>query len=370
MQSRERTLAIIVALLVGIWLADSLLLQPLSQWFQEKDEAITALERDMNEAQIVLDRRQRIRQEWRSRHASGLLHSEEHARFTLQEMMNGAAIRQRLQIDNIGAQSRAIAHGDEQFLRLNVSLSARGSLRSVQAFLQELEETSMPLSIERCEVASLDPKKDELQLNASVSTLLLSAQRRAQRTLPEDVHAWQAQQLPEHVLEQTVRLKPFLAERRQAAPLVQPTSVVKEQEPLPPPDPGTWALVGVVRNNDVAQVFVRHTKRAEEKICIVGDQLDHFTIAAIDQGSVTLRAAASDAGEAALPDETEAQQRVIQVGQTFDGKAAGGLTTAVPASSGNAAPAAGGSPSPAGSVGDAQRKAILERLRQRRSRKE
>ena len=369
MQRRERLLAFIVAALVAIWSIDSVLIAPLSDWYASCSEDIERYEQDINEAQILIDRQKRIMDSWRSQHAAGLLKDEQSARFDLQDFVVKAAAVATVQIDSIGAQSAAVAVAEDTFLSLGLSLSAQGNLKQVQDFVQRIELAPMPLRIERCELASHDAKKDHIQLSVALSTLIVAEQLHAGRSLPEHVEAWHAATWPDTIAQSIVALKPFLADRRRA-----PAPVAKKTEPSEKPvvtapviDPGTWVLVGVVAA-EKTRAFFRHSKSGVEKNVGIGEEIDAYRVDAVEDHVLIVSSMQASTEEHA----DERQQKRIPIGYSLLGQQSTAPISATSATSGSSsASSSGGSASgAASSISDEQRQAILERLRQRRGRKE
>lgn len=368
MQRRERLLAIIVAALVTVWCIDSVLIAPLSEWYANCSAEIERYEQDINEAQILIDRQKRIMDAWRGQHAAGLLKDEQSARFDLQDFVVKAAAAATVQIDSIGAQSAAVGVADDTFWALGLSLTAQGNLQQVQNFVQRLELAPVPLRIERCEVASHDAKKDHLQLSVALSTLIVAEQLHAGRSLPADSQAWQAAGWPDTIAQSIIALKPFLADRRQT-----PVVVTKKTEPTEKPvvtatpvDPGTWVLVGVV-TSEKTQAFFRHNKTGVEKNIGIGEEIDAYRFDAVEDHVLIV----SSLNAAAEASAGEREEKRIPIGYSLLGKqSAAPLPARSSSVSSSGSSSSASSSSAASSISDEQRQAILERLRQRRGRKE
>src|ERR1043165_3991253 len=91
MQKRERFLGGGVALLVGGWLLDGMVIQPALAWFAATDKETQVAAREADEAGVLIDRQPRILADWRARHAAGLIDNEDQARFRLQRTLQDAA---------------------------------------------------------------------------------------------------------------------------------------------------------------------------------------------------------------------------------------------------------------------------------------
>ena len=338
MRARERTLAIAVGALVGLWLVDAVAIEPALGWYRGVVRDGEQSARRVAEARVLVDRAPRIRDDWRSRHAAGLLDEEDQARYRLQETIATAARRAGVAIDSAGGGQRVPAAHGTAYDTLRLSLSAQGSLTELLAFCADLEGAAMPLSIERGELAARDARKDQVDLALTVSTRLVAAKERAARRVPADAPAWKPPKADGADRALVVAAQPFLAERRRAAKPVA--------GPAPAPTGGTWGVVGIIARDGAPLGFLRHTGDGSERQVLPGDALPGAagTVAAITPEG--LRVAAADGAE-----------RTLAVGSDLTGQP---LAAAAPSTTPSAA---GTTAAPAG-----DRDAILQRLRQKRNR--
>lgn len=369
MQKRERLLAGAVALLVGGWLIDSMVVQPTLAWFAATAKETQTAEREAGEANVLIDRQARILSDWRSRHAAGLIDNEDQARFRLQRTLQDAAKASGFTISSVGGGQLVPATQEQVYDLLRLSVSGHGALDQVQRFVAALEGAAMPLKIERCELSSGDARKDALDAALTLSTRLVGENARAGRGVPEGTVAWAPGKRSTALDEAIHEAKPFLADRRYTA-----ARAVRETREEPPTTttPVTtskagWALVGIVAGDRETLAFVRHQGDGEERLLRIGDQLDGQHVLGIDQTG--LRLTATDG------------EHLVAVGQDLTGQAVTGAITSTNGSrregrgerSGTStptvSPAAAAAPFQIPTVPtDPAREAILQRLRQQRNR--
>lgn len=367
MQKRERLLALASAVLLGGWLVDSTLVQPGLAWLAGVDKRTAELTREAGEARVLIDRKERIVADWRSRHAAGLLDDVDGARFRIQQALAGGARSSGFTIDNVGGgQLVPAAHG-QVYDTLRLTVAGQGTLAQVQAFLAGIEAAALPLRIDRCELAGGDGRKDQLDVALTLSTRLVGAAGRAGRGVPEGTPAWKPEPREARLDGEILAGKPFLNERR-AARREQTVGNASETRPSAP---AGWALVGIVVRSESATAFLRSLGDGAERVLHVGDELDGNRVAAIDSAGLHLTA--------------NGETRVVAVGNDLAGRPAP-LPTRRAATAGTASTAtAAATPAPAAAPGapaapaaapfavptlapDADRDAILQRLRQQRNR--
>lgn len=358
MQRRERILFGVVGLLAGGWLLDSALLGPGLAWYDRVREQTRKAGEEAAQSRALVDRQARILADWRAHHAAGLLDDEAAARFRVQSALAEAARTGGVVLDNVSGGQLVPAARDETCDTLRLTASGQGTLAQVMAFTAALEGAAQPLRIERSELSASDARKDQIELAMTVSTRLVPAAARAKRSVPAGTAAWTPEAPDRTAGAATVAARPFLADRRGGARQAAVDGAAKTVAAAP----GGWALVGIVARHDGNVAFMRHLGDGSERVLAVGDEFDGRTASAIDAGGLTL-------GGGAEPLR-------VAVGVQLDG-------TPVPAASRQSAPAAApraavtaqpgtaaAVPAPAtpSSSTDTGREAILERLRQQRNR--
>lgn len=371
MHKRERLLAIGVAVLVGGWALDAMLIGPGLAWLAKLRAEGRAAATEAAEASLLVDRSKQIMDRWRAWHASGVLDDEDAARFRAQQAVTGAARDSSCTIDTLGGGQRVPAAQGQTYDLLRLTVSGQGSLAEVQDFLAALESAPQPLRIERCELAARDPRKDALDLSLTLSTRIAAAKTRDSRAVPEGTQAWTPEPR-DGALDAAVReARPFLGDRRSG----RVATAAVETPASTPAHAGTWALVGVVTREDGAIGFLRHLGSGEERTVRAGDSVGDARVAAIDTDGMRLAGG-----------ETES---TVRIGTDLAGQAvpAGGARSSAPAATGTppsapiaapvgatpagapatTAPAAAASAAAAPAAG-ADREAILQRLRERRNR--
>ncbi len=369
MQQRERLLAGAVALLVGGWLIDSVVVQPTLAWFAAMDKDTQAATREAGEASVLIDRQARILADWRGRHAAGLVDNEDQARFRMQRTLQDAAKSSGFTIASVGGGQLVAATQEQVYDLLRLSVSGHGSLEQVQRFVATLESAAQPLRIERAEVSSGDARKDALDAALTLSTRLVAETARGGRAVPEGTVAWSPDKRGTTLDEAIHDAKPFLADRRHA---VARTVTETTDEPTTttvatPVSSKGWALVGISVSDEDSVAFVRHQGDGSERILKAGEQLDGHTVVAVEKHGLRLRLAQTA--------ETPEQDTLIAVGQDLKGQAVDGVitatrrTTGATTSSTTVAPGVTATPFAVPTMPtDPAREAILNRLRSQRNR--
>jgi len=317
MQKRERILAGTIALLVGGWLIDGMVVQPTTIWFATVEKQTRDAQRETGESNVLINRQSQIMTAWRTQHAAGLLDNGDQARFRLQRTLANEASASGFIIDSVSGGQVIPASNDQIYDILRLGVSGRGSHEQVTAFIAHLEQADMPLAIERSEWSSSDARKNHIDLSLTVSTRMVAESARLGRSVPDETMAWKPGQRESTFDSETIAAKPFLADRRPP----HPETIAKKEDHVPPPppiiiDPG-WGLVGIVTTNGQSVAFIRHLNRAEERQVTVSETIDAFTVTTINASGMMV---SDSTGE-----------RHILVGNTLLGEAIGNRLADVPA---------------------------------------
>lgn len=370
MQPRERILAIAVAVIAGGWFVDAVAVSPALAWMRAVGEQTQAAQREADESKALVDRQARILAEWRGRHAAGLADDEAATRFRAQQLIAASARDSGLAVDSVGGGQLVNASRDQAFDLVRVTVSGQGTLSQAQAFVAGLESAAMPLRIERCEFAAQDPKQDRIDLALTISTRIVPAAMRAARQMPAGTPAWKPEARDASLDPVVLAARPFLGDRSRPRAGAAAASGARDERPVAP---AGWALVGIVGREPGAAAFLRDLGGSGERQLARGDTIDGATVTAIDAAGLHLSA--------------DGAERVITVGSDLTGRAVS-LPAAVPARPASSSTPASATTSPAASATptapdpvpaaastaapaagpDADREAILQRLRQQRNR--
>lgn len=360
MNRREKILGAAVAALVLGFAADQWAVEPGLAWYRSV-QAETASNRDkVAEAQLLLDHRRQIVSDWRARHKAGLLEDENGARFGAQQALSAAARAGGFSVESFGGGQRVPAVAGQSYDLLRLTLSGQGSLAQVQDFLAAIQQAPLPLRIERCEMSARDGRKDRLDLALTLSLRIASQAAREKIAVPANTVAWRPSARTTTLDAYILKAKPFLSDRHaDDAPAPKAAQATKGPAPDAPAPGADWTLVGLVERDGVGEAFLLHTPDGLESVVHAGDKAADGLVKAVDAAGLRI--------------VYDGKERLIQPGSTLAGSEAAPVAgrpaqTASSAASRTGAPAAAPAPTPVAQPSDAEREAILKRLREQRNR--
>ncbi|MEM9414509.1 MAG: hypothetical protein AAGA29_03405 [Planctomycetota bacterium] len=172
MSSREKTLAIAVAALVVGVLGYLLVVVPVVDAFGRVSDETVELETELNKARVLVDNQTLIERRWAGYQRAGLRADAFDARSRTQESITQWSAASRLNIKHLEASNRAGRSSDESFEEITFRMSATGSIRSLQHFLEHVSTAPFPLRIVDCSITNRRQDDDDLDLNLTLTTII------------------------------------------------------------------------------------------------------------------------------------------------------------------------------------------------------
>lgn len=169
MSKRERLLIWAVALIVGFFALDRLGITPLQSRLARLRADADAVQRQINEARVLVDNRELIQTRWNGRVGAGLGLGPAEARLRVQGRLSEFAESSGLTLTNLSAGGNL---NSDPFTEVRFSLTGTGDLRAVTRFLKRVQEASSPLAVLTCDISRRDDSDGRLTLRLTVSTLV------------------------------------------------------------------------------------------------------------------------------------------------------------------------------------------------------
>ncbi|MEZ6190655.1 MAG: hypothetical protein R3C45_05110 [Phycisphaerales bacterium] len=171
MSKRERILVWAVAMVIGFFVLDRFVITPLQTHLSQLAVDADAVDQEISEARVLIDNRELIETRWAGRVGAGLGLDPASARLGVQGQLSEFAEASGLSLTNLSA------GGDlksDPYTEVRFSLTGTGELRQVVRFLKHVQEASIPLAVQTCDVSRRDDNGGRLTLRLTVSTLVYS----------------------------------------------------------------------------------------------------------------------------------------------------------------------------------------------------
>lgn len=175
---REKLLALAAGLAIAVLLADSYVIQPIADAYQDLDDRQAAALSELREARNIRNQRRGAQMRWRQMLDHGLTGSATDAESRALHAMRTWAADADLNLSSMQPERRAMStttsgFEEEQGETLGeIDISARGGgpLESVTRFFYELETAELPIQVRRLRltrVGSADERSLSLEFRAS-----------------------------------------------------------------------------------------------------------------------------------------------------------------------------------------------------------
>jgi len=160
-----------VAVAVGLWLLNTFVLSPTLKSWKAQSDRTTAIRQKVERGRKLCERETSLRDRW-----AGML------RANLPAEVSAAEITANRALDRWARTSQILVTGltpnwqsrDDDFDIYECRLSATGTQAAFSRFIYELEtDSSVPVNLEECELATRDARGSQLTLTARITFLRL-----------------------------------------------------------------------------------------------------------------------------------------------------------------------------------------------------
>jgi hypothetical protein len=172
-ENRQRFLAILAAIGVGLLVGDRAVLSPLIKGWKERAARIEELKKSIAKGTLMLQREDRIHERWDSMRTNTLPENVSEAENEVLRAFERWSEDSHLSVSSIKPQWK---RAGEDYMTLECRADAFGSIQALSQFLYNVEKDPLALKVEAVEITSRDDTGRQLSLALQVSGLLLNPQ--------------------------------------------------------------------------------------------------------------------------------------------------------------------------------------------------
>lgn len=169
-RQRERLLIIATLACLGIFLGDRIILTPLARTWSRRSERISELKKSVEKGALLVSRRADVERRWKEIQDAGLPDDPSQVEERILSRVQEWESQSSLALSSLKPRWR---EPDEESKKLEIRLTASGSLDSISRFLYEAEADALPICVEDVGLTSRDRRGDNLDLNLKFSSLIL-----------------------------------------------------------------------------------------------------------------------------------------------------------------------------------------------------
>lgn len=184
LSQRERNIAIVVGILIGLFLLDYVLVEPLLAARDERLTAIQTAEDDLHKGRDLIELRPRLDRRLGSNVRSGLTRDQSSAESQLLNNLRQWALDSDLSLPSLkpsGTAQTVLKQGgkagekEKAFMKVNVRATGTGNLVQVTRFMYRIQSAAIPVRITDFSITSKKDGTDDLEVNLNISSIFLTA---------------------------------------------------------------------------------------------------------------------------------------------------------------------------------------------------
>ena len=165
---RERTIMVVAAVVVGLFLLDRLVIGPIWRWRSDVSQRRQQISGQIQTAQLLLESRDRFQARWDAMLDGGLSRNRSEAERAVYHALRSWAQASGLQLEGIHTEHPI---EDGPLSQITFRTRAIGRMQSVTRFLEQIQGAELPVKVTRMRLSSRRPGIDDLALDLHLSTL-------------------------------------------------------------------------------------------------------------------------------------------------------------------------------------------------------
>ncbi len=173
-KNRQQVLVVVTLALLGVYLADLLVYEPMVKWWKAREASVVALRQQVDQGRTLIHRESFIRDEWQHIRSNALANDPSTAEQAVLKSFDNWASDSGANVQSITPQWN---NDQTNYSTLECRVEASGDLGTLSRFLYQIESDPMALQLESVELTASDEKGQQLNLGLQFSGLALVSQQ-------------------------------------------------------------------------------------------------------------------------------------------------------------------------------------------------
>jgi hypothetical protein len=173
-KNRQQLLAVAAGAVVALFIADKVIIEPLTSSWTQRTKRIAELRKKVDEGRSLLRREQSLRGRWEQMRTNTLPNNPSVAELQVLKAFDRWSQGNRVAVNSISHQWK---HDTDDFTTLECRVEASGVLSALSRFLHDIEKDPMALKLQNVEISSRDNNGQQLTLGLQISGLVLTPQK-------------------------------------------------------------------------------------------------------------------------------------------------------------------------------------------------
>jgi len=170
-EERQKLLLIATIAVVGLWLGNMILFQPLGKWWSARSHEIKLLRNQVNAGKITLASADEITGDWNEMVTNTLPSNSSLAEQQLLRAFNSWASESGATVTGITPQWK---DDSTNYMTLNCRVEASGDVGTLSRFVYDIEKGPLGLKLDSVEFSTHDNLGQQLTLGLEISGLVLT----------------------------------------------------------------------------------------------------------------------------------------------------------------------------------------------------
>jgi Tfp pilus assembly protein PilO len=173
-ENRQKFLLIVTVAVVGLWLGDLLIFEPLNNWWKGRANKIKQLHTQVMHGNAMLLNAAGIRSQWEFMRTNALPSNISLAEQQVFKSLDNWAQQSGASLTGIMPQWK---NDSTNYLTLNCRVEASGTISTLGAFLYKIEKGPIALKLDSVEFSTHDNTGQQLTLGLQISGLALATSK-------------------------------------------------------------------------------------------------------------------------------------------------------------------------------------------------
>ena len=171
--NRQRLLAILAIVIVGLFVLDKIVITPLTNTWKNRSEQLAKMRKSVEQGRMLLERESHTRRLWNDIRKATLPVNASQAEKELLAAFEKWSAESRVSVSSIRPQWKKGATDDYSVLECRVD--AAGSMPVLAKFLYQIESSPMAIKMESVELTARDSNGEQIALGLLISAVRLAS---------------------------------------------------------------------------------------------------------------------------------------------------------------------------------------------------
>lgn len=169
-KNRQQFLVVLTLAVLGLYVADLLLFEPMTKWWRSRQDQITQLRQQVAQGKSLVRREIYIREEWKNMRTNALPNDASQAEQQVLKAFNSWASDSGANVSSVTPQWQ---NDQDDYSTLDCRVEASGDLGTLAHFIYEIESDPLALQLSSVELTASDDKGQQLTLGLDINGLAL-----------------------------------------------------------------------------------------------------------------------------------------------------------------------------------------------------